>query len=320
MDLKTLIHEYQHDPVSTYQKLRYHVRENHRTLLRRLVEAKGDIELSAIRARDIKAWHMEWSDNGKKLSIAHAFIAQLRTISGFGLTMLEEPECERLSLILHKLRFPHPQPRTERLTAAQAIAIRAKAHEMGLPSIALAQAFQFEGMFRQKDIIGELVPFSEPGESEIRHNGLKWLRGLRWSEIDPNLILRHVTSKRQKEIELDLKLAPMVMEELELLSCRSECGPIILREKTGLPWPAAEFRRKWRAVANAAGVPKSVKNMDSRAGAITEATEAGADIEHVKHAATHSDISMTQRYSRGATDKIAGVQAKRTEHRNKARA
>lgn len=30
---------------------------------------------------------------------------------------------------------------------------------------------------------------------------------------------------------------------------------------------------------------------------------------------THSDISQTQRYSRGATDKIAGVQAKRIQHR-----
>jgi len=62
-------------------------------------------------------------------------------------------------------------------------------------------------------------------------------------------------------------------------------------------------------------VPKTTFNMDSRAGGITEATEAGADIEHVKHAATHSDISQTQRYSRGATEKIAEVQKKRNEHR-----
>ena len=57
--------------------------------------------------------------------------------------------------------------------------------------------------------------------------------------------------------------------------------------------------------------------MDSRAGAITEATDAGADLEHIRHAATHSDISMTQRYSRGDADKTAGVLRQRVAHRNK---
>ena len=64
---------------------------------------------------------------------------------------------------------------------------------------------------------------------------LKWLRGIRWSEIDDNLILRHVTSKRQKEIEVDLKLAPMVMEELALLGERQKSGPLIVNQATELP-------------------------------------------------------------------------------------
>jgi hypothetical protein len=51
--------------------------------------------------------------------------------------------------------------------------------------------------------------------------------------------------------------------------------------------------------------------MDNRAGAIIEATDADADLEHVRHAATHSDMAMTQRYSRGAEDKIASVQIAR---------
>lgn len=37
--------------------------------------------------------------------------------------------------------------------------------------------------------------------------------------------------------------------------------------------------------------------------------------DHVRQAATHSDISQTQRYSRNATHKIATVQAKRLAHR-----
>ena len=94
-------------------------------------------------------------------------------------------------------------------------------------------------------------------------------------------------------------------------------GPIIINEKTATPYTQSLFRKNWRKIADQCGVPKSVKNMDSRAGAITEATEAGADLHHVQHAATHSDIAMTQRYSRGQAEKIASVQHIRVAHRNK---
>jgi hypothetical protein len=144
---------------------------------------------------------------------------------------------------------------------------------------------------------------------------MKWLRGVRWSEIDDNLMLRHLTSKRQKNIEVNLRHAPMILEEFKFITYRTPDGPIIINDVTGLPWSANEYRRKWRLVANFCGVPKDVKNCDSRAGAITEATEAGADIEHVRHAATHSDITQTQTYSRGAAKKIENVQQKRLTHR-----
>ena len=86
-------------------------------------------------------------------------------------------------------------------------------------------------------------------------------------------------------------------------------GPIVVSEWDKLPWTAIEFRRWWRIVADACGIPREVRNMDSRAGAITEASDAGADLEHIRHAATHSNISMTQRYSRGAEGKIAAMRA-----------
>jgi hypothetical protein len=95
-------------------------------------------------------------------------------------------------------------------------------------------------------------------------------------------------------------------------------GPVIFCESTDLPWIAGEYRRWWRKLARSAGIPDTVRSMDSRAGAISEATDAGAELEHVRHAATHSDIAMTQRYSRGAAEKIENVQRLRVEHRSKA--
>lgn len=319
--LKSLINCYQTDPDSPHHKKRFHVRKNHDLVLRRLVEGHGHVELAAIKARQILSWHAEWTDGGRKLATGHSFVAQLRTLFSFGLTILESDECERLALVMSKLRFPNSKPRTERLTAEHAEAVRKVAHQIGYASIALAQAIQFDLMLRQKDVIGEWVPISEPGVSDVTWKDLKWLRGIRWSEIDENLILRHVTSKKDKEIVIDLKMAPMVMAELALWPdyMRRKDGPLVICEATARPWGHGDFRRKWRVIADIAGIPKTVKNMDSRAGAISEATDAGAELEHVRHAATHSDISMTQRYSRGSEDKIAQVQRLRIEHRNKGR-
>jgi len=315
--LRSLMRAYKTDAGCQYRKIRYNSRVHYDALMSLIETEHGDKLLSDLKGRTFSRLHEDWTKDGK-IAIAHAKIGMMRTLFSFGATLLEDDGCLRLSGILSKMRFAMPKPRTERLTAAQAVAIRAKAHEMGRPSIALAQAFQFECMLRQKDVVGEWVPLREPGISDVQADGMKWLRGIRWEEIDQNMTLRHVTSKRQKLIEISLRNAPMVLEELALNGgVIVTNGPIIVSEFDNLPWTAPEFRRWWRIIAEAAGVPKTVRNMDSRAGAISEATDAGADLEHVRHAATHSNISMTQRYSRGAEDKIANVQIARLEHRNK---
>src|SRR4051794_21715738 len=86
-------------------------------------------------------------------------------------------------------------------------------NHFGWYSIALAQALQFELMLSQKDVIGEWVPVGEPGESDVVHDGQKWLRGLRWSNIDNKLILWHAAGSSERRIEVDLRTAPMILEE-----------------------------------------------------------------------------------------------------------
>jgi len=320
--MRSLIACYETDPDSSYRKLRFHTREQYGSLTRRLVRDCGEIELHSIKARDILRWHEGWTAGGH-IAMAHSLVGMLRTLFNFGATILENDECERLAGVLHRMRFKMPKPRNERLTYEQACAVREKAHYLGLHSIGFAQAMQFDLMLRQKDVIGEWVPMSEPGLSDTTFGQEKWLRGARWEEIDANLVFRHVTSKRLKAIEVDLHNCPMVMEELGRIikerGALPTSGPLIIYEATALPYHSHQFRREWRMVADAAGLPKTVRNMDSRAGAISEATDAGADLEHIRHAATHSDISTTQNYSRGSVDKVANVMKIRVEHRNKKR-
>lgn len=321
----SLIACYKADKDSPYQKKRYNTRQHYDTLCRRIEKDCGKSLVADTDARALLRLYEQWSA-GDKIAMGHAMIGQVRTLVSFGRTFLKCEHCRELKADLHEMRFKGAKPRQERLTADMVEAIRAMAPSMNRRSIALAQAFQFDLMLRQKDVIGEWVPISEPGVSDVIDRNQKWLRGIRWEEIDKHLILRHTTSKRQKDIDPDLNLAPMVMEELRFRARVPQggilrrdmlpaTGPIVIDEVNDLPWTASEFRRYWRLVANAAGVPKNVRNMDSRAGAISEATDAGAELEHVRHAATHSDIAMTQRYSRGSADKVAKVMKLRAAFR-----
>ncbi len=297
--LRDVIDAYQTDPLSSFHKQRFHVRQNHAGMLRRIRDQHGATALGDITGRVLIKWHAGWM-GADKVAMAHSMIGQLRTVFSFGFTHLADPQCERISQILHRLKFPMAGARTERIVADQADAIRMWAHIVGWHSLALAQAIQFELMLRQKDVVGEWVPLSEPGESDEIWNGQKWLRGLRWSEIDDDLILRHVTSKKQKPIEVDLKQSPMVMEEFALLDEIPDGDePVIINEATGMPWTASEYRRKWRILARYAGVPDNVFNMDSRSGGISEAFEAGVTPERIQKSATHSDLRTTGRYNRG---------------------
>lgn len=322
--LRGLIRCYRTDPDSGFAKKRYASRGHYDQLFKRLDEEHGDKPLAEIKGRMFRRWYEGWAERGTT-TIQRSYITMLRILFNYGAALLEDADCLRLATALSNMRFPGIKPRTERLTSDQVIAIRAKAHERKRGSIALAQAFQFECIFRQKDVLGEWVPLKEPGVSDVIRKGkIKWLRGIRWEAIDANMILVHTTSKRQKEITVDLKNAPMVLEELALrygspvtrdrLPAK---GPVVVAERTGVPWNVVEFRRQWRLTATACGIPKTVRNMDSRAGAITEASDAKAPLEFIKDAATHSDIGMTQRYSRNAEERIAVVQLARLEHRKK---
>jgi hypothetical protein len=270
-----------------------------------LPRACGTYPLSAIDTREFKQWHRALgSAKTSHVAAAHAYMAQLRTLINHGFFLLEGPdriECFRMGQILSKLKFPQPAPRNEVLSAEQANAIRAHAHEIGWHSIALAQAFQFELLLRQKDVIGEYgCRRRNPANALETWKGQKWLRGLIWSEIDrrPHPASRHVQATEDDRNRPEARADGHGRTEATTPADAMPHDPCIICETSAMPWTPSEFRRKWRIVADYAGIPANVKNMDSRAGGITEATEAGADLEHVKHAATHSNIAMTQRYSR----------------------
>jgi hypothetical protein len=265
------------------------VRKNYDVTINKLMLELGHERIADLSAAKIQALYDGWKAGGK-IATAHGYVGKVRLLASFGTTALNDDACAKLSIILSKMEFELPQARTERLTADQATAIRAKAHEMGRPSIALAQALQYELKLKQVEVVGEWLPVSDSGtpDSDVVWNDEKWIRGLRWSEIDEKMVLRRPVNWRLpdgEKFEAELRNYPMVKEELELINSGSRNGAVVVCEWTGKPWKQTEFRRWWRKVADEAGVPKEVKNMDNRPDAVrtgrfadfAEASEAEPD-------------------------------------------
>jgi hypothetical protein len=259
-----LVERYRTDPRSPYPALRYRTRANYDVLIKRIIADYGYRKLSDLKQPDLEHMHADWRKTGKVV-MAKSLMTTLRLLFNFGATKLEDDQCVRLSVLMRHVHLGIEKPRTERLTVEHVEAIIREAHRINRPSIALAQSFQFDCRLRQRDVIGEWVPQREPGVSAIIDGDKKWIRGIQWKDINKDLVLHHVTSMENKRVELHLSDALHVVNELAAMGPLPQSGPVIVDEKTGVPYEASVFRYWWRKVADKAGVPSKVRNMDSRA-------------------------------------------------------
>lgn len=265
-----LVSTYRQDQRSNYHQLKQSVRSNYDNAFKRLIEDVGSERVADWSADRVKAIYEEsWAADGK-VAMGRSMVAKVRLLCSYGATVLNDDACIRLSSILSNLRIPVAKSNNQSMSRDQARAIRIAAREhFGWDSIALAQAFQFElKKLKQVDVIGAWVPLNEGPDSEIREDDKKWVHGLRWSDIDENLVLRKTLtsgrSRDQRTIEHSLNRYQMIREEINRVPEYKRKGPMVICEFNNLPWSTNEFRRKWRMVADKAGVPKNVKNMDSR--------------------------------------------------------
>src|SRR5262249_57095927 len=138
---------------------------------------------------------------------AHGVMVMLRILFSYG-ALLGLPEARRLRDILSELRFADAAPREQQITFEQASAFISKAHELGYPEMALAQALQFEGTLRQWDVIGEWIT------DDTAPHRQRWIKGLLWSEISRDRILIKRTGKTTSKVNIDLNDYPLIVAEL----------------------------------------------------------------------------------------------------------
>lgn len=267
---RQLAEQFKSSEHSPYRNLKFTTRDFYDGLIRRVLQDLGEgRRVADMSTKEAEGLFDMWNAAGKT-SMAKSLTGMVRNLVNFGSKVMTDPECARLSVPFHRMRHlsrPGLQPKVGSLTKEQAKAIIQKAHERGYPSIALAQAIQFECGLLQRDVIGEWVPIKNPDEirdSDIVVDGRKWARGLEWSNLN-RLILTHRAGRAAKEVEIDLSHKELVLDELlRLGNSRPTKGPMIVHERTDLPYEGNQFRYFWRVIATDAGIPKSVKNMDNR--------------------------------------------------------
>jgi hypothetical protein len=157
-------------------------------------------------------------------------------------------------------------------------------------SMAIGVATQFETMLRQKDVIGSW-------SRDARTGAETWSGPYRWDNI-PGGIFRLKTSKTSSEIVRDLTKLDLLWPLLMRVPQADRQDAIV--KAFGEPIRERSYRKWFREIARSADVPDAVWNMDARAGAVTEALDAGAELSQVQRAATHLSPSMTARYDRTA--------------------
>lgn len=326
--LGSLSRRFQIDEESPVQGWKHNTRRSQLHVVGTIEKAFGARALGALHLGDFRRWYNaakapKKEGGPERIDRACKIMKMIREMLRYGIAAeLGQEQCIRLMTILEATEFKQPKRRRIRLELAHVEAFIPKAIEAGRPSLALGTAIQFETGMRQRDVIGEWLPVpagEEPSGIVVRgargKHWRRWANGLTWADLGKDLVISKETTKTGALVSQDLKLLPLVLQVLALIPAERRVGPLIVDEAAGRPYAEFAYARDWRDIARLAGIPDVVWNSDARAGAITEAEDAGADIDTIRGSIGHTQASTTARYSRGAIGKSRTVALKRVEHR-----
>ena len=326
--LGALARRFQIDEESPVQGWKYNTRRSQLCIVGTIERAFGARVLSALHLADFRRWYNvakapKKEGEPERIDRACKIMKMIREMLRYGIAAeFDQAQCIRLATILKATEFKQPKRRRTRLELTHVEAFIPKAIEAGRISLALGTAIQFETGMRQRDVIGEWLPIlagKEPTGIVVHGARAKetrrWANGLTWADLGKDPVISKETTKTGALVAHDLKLMPLVVQVLRLIPAERRFGALIIDEAAGRPYAEFAYAREWRAVARAAGIPDSVWNSDARAGAITEAEDAGADLDTIRGSIGHAQASTTVRYSRGAIGKSRSVAKKRTAHR-----
>lgn len=287
-----LIARYMTDDISPYRDVKTNTRKSYDFQLNRWAEEIGSVALEDTDYAAIKGWQRKMEIDGRSHHYIKGMFTMLRIVAAYGV-MLRAPGADSVRSILSAMRFSASAPRTVAPTQEQIEAIIAKADEAGDSMFALGLSLQWWLTLRAVDVRGQML------------DG-RWQDGLTWTMVSSDLsTITKVPSKTERSnaepMVWSLHSLPEIRARLAAIPSDERVGPVIKRAggKTYDRFLWSDLFRRYRKQA---GVPDEIKLMDTRAGAINHAKNAGATPIEMQHAANHADFSTTNRYVRGRND------------------
>lgn len=313
----SLVRFYETHPDSPYFELHENSQRDYSNTLRLLMAHKGKRRVSAVDASDIKRWYKEIAE-ASSVAWAYYTINVLKAVLSFGTTKRIK-ECRLLRIELREARFRAGKRRRSRMTYEQVDLFRRTAHEMGYGWMALLVTAQFCFAMRRRDLIGEWLRKAPEGMDGIRYRKWLWRDGWTFDQIDQAGVFRKLVSKTEETSGVEAAHTiwdyPILVEEMAKIGWPSNprLGPVVIDPRTGLPPPYFTCRYLFRRIANKAGIPVNVKMMDTRAGANTEAREAGATKEESMALLTHTQEHTNRGYLRDLREQSHRAAVKRVQ-------
>lgn len=316
--VESLCRLYQEHPDSPFHDVKRNTRKTYSDSLKVIVATVGRRVVRNVTTLDVRRWYRLWKqpreEGGReRIDRAHDAVSMFRTVLRFG-AALRYKECGDLDRELAMFRFEKGGAREQEMTYEHVVTFLRTADDLAaggiMPSLralylAIGVAAQFELLLRQKDIIGERVRTQADLERALRRGAAAiacpdgtWVGYFTWENI-PGWRWRTRTSKSKYRAAADFDLAryPLLFPLLERVPFEERKGAVVKGEG-GRPVQERSYRKWYRQIARAGGIPDEVWNMDSRAGGATEADDAGAPIELIREGLTQTNTNTTVRYIR----------------------
>jgi len=349
---------YQEHPLSAFNtRIKANTRDSYTDSLKIIEGTVGQRLIRNLNVLDMQNWYDQWRKpavfvdaegietfGAERIDRAHDAISMWKTVLRFNVALgPRHPGSRDCSILLEALKnggslvnFESGGAREEEMTYAHASAFVRTALELAergvIPRerglyLAIGVAAQFELALRQKDIIGERPKSARDqekamrrGATAINYGGVIWTGYFTWENI-PGWRWRMKTSKSKyrSAVNFDLTIYSLLFPLLDAVPHHERTGAVVKGEH-GFAVQERSYRKWFRPIARVAGIPDEVWIMDSRAGAGTEAEEAGADHGAIKTLLTHSDKqeATTTRYKRRQDRARVVVQQLREASRPKA--
>jgi hypothetical protein len=192
------------------------------------------------------------------------------------------------------------------------LAFRAKAMEMGFPSLATAALLAWEWLQREEDIFGTF---------DVTH--------YRPKERPSTVRVLHQKTREENSIPLlaegGAPLYPELMGELDTIK-RERIGGLMLRRDWGerIPWPSQTgdlslMRHKVKTIIRAAGLRDVLSFTSFRHGGFTEAADADLTDAEIRAQGRHRSAKMLPRYAKRTMRQVeAGARKRRVAREQRA--